>query len=109
MIRGKRGTKVQLRVLPATKGEPVVLDLTRQTVQLKDQEARADIVEQGKKSDGSPYRVGVIDLPSFYADTGAGKAEVKSAPRTSARSSRSSPARVWTAWFSTCAATAAGC
>ncbi len=68
LIRGKRGTPVQLRVLPATKGEPVVLDLTRQTVQLKDQEARADIVEQGKKADGSPYRVGVIDLPSFYAD-----------------------------------------
>jgi carboxyl-terminal processing protease len=38
---------------------------------LKSQEARGDIVEQGKKADGTPYRVGVIDLPSFYAELGA--------------------------------------
>ncbi len=68
MIRGKRDTKVQLKVIPVGKLEPVVYDLTRKKVEMKSQEARGDIVEQGKKPDGKPYRIGVIDLPSFYAD-----------------------------------------
>src|SRR6266550_6526642 len=82
LIRGSRGTKVQLKVIPAGKIEPIVYDLTRQKIELKDQEARSEIVEQGKKADGKPYRLGVIDLPSFYADMGAsrsGKAGAKSA------------------------------
>lgn len=73
MIRGPRGTKVQLKVIPVGKIEPVVLELTRQKVELKSQEARGEVVEQGKKADGKPYLVGVIDLPSFYAEPGAGK------------------------------------
>lgn len=84
LIRGKRGTPVQLRVLPAEKVEPTVIELTRQTVQLKDQEARADIVEQGKKPDGTPYRLGVIDVPSFYADVtnrGGGKSATEDVRR----------------------------
>ena len=84
LIRGKSGTKVQLRVMPAEKVEPVVIELTRQKVQLKDQEARADVVEHGKKADGSPYRVGVIDLPSFYADVrgiGGGKSATEDVRR----------------------------
>lgn len=68
MIRGNRGTKVQLRVVPVGKIEPTVIELTRKKVELKSQEARAEIVEQGKKADGKPFLVGVIDLPSFYAD-----------------------------------------
>jgi carboxyl-terminal processing protease len=82
LIRGDRGTQVQLKVIPVGKIEPIVYDLTRQTIELKSQEARADLVEQGKKPDGTPYRVGVIDLPSFYSDMGAarsGKGEFKSA------------------------------
>lgn len=74
MIRGTRGTKVQLKVIPVGKIEPIVYDLTRQKIELKSQEARGDVVEQGKKADGKPYLIGVIDLPSFYADPGAGKA-----------------------------------
>jgi carboxyl-terminal processing protease len=68
LIRGARGTKVQLKVVRAGKAEPVVYALTRQNIELKSQEARSEIVEQGKKADGTPYRIGVIDLPSFYAD-----------------------------------------
>ena len=37
---------------------------------MKSQEARGEIIEQGKKPDGTPYLIGVIDLPSFYADFG---------------------------------------
>ncbi|HJT79119.1 MAG TPA: carboxy terminal-processing peptidase [Gemmataceae bacterium] len=79
LIRGHRGTPVQLKVIPAGKIEPVVLDLTRKKIELKSQEARGDVVEQGKKADGTPYRIGVIDLPSFYADPGSGFGTRKSA------------------------------
>jgi carboxyl-terminal processing protease len=72
-IRGPRGTKVQLRVIPVGKVEPVEIELTRSKVELKGQEARGEVVEQGKKADGTPYRFGVIDLPSFYADPESGK------------------------------------
>jgi carboxyl-terminal processing protease len=79
LIRGPRGTKVQLKVVPVGKIEPVVYELTRQKIELKSQEARGAIVEQGKKPDGTPYRIGIIDLPSFYGDQGAGGDERKSA------------------------------
>jgi carboxyl-terminal processing protease len=80
MIRGTRGTKVQLKVVPVGKVEPYVLELTRQKVELKTQEARGDIVEQGKKADGKPYLIGVIDVPSFYTTeigSGRGKGDAK--------------------------------
>lgn len=82
LIRGARGTKVQLKVMPADKLVPVVYELTRQKVELKSQEARWEIIEDGKKPDGTPYRIGIIDLPSFYADPGprhGSQADMKSA------------------------------
>jgi carboxyl-terminal processing protease len=79
LIRGPRGTKVQLKVVPANKIEPVLYVFTRQNIELKDQEARQEVIDQGKKPDGTPYRVGVIDLPSFYADTNSESGEGKSA------------------------------
>jgi carboxyl-terminal processing protease len=71
LIRGPRGTKVQLKVIPVGKIEPVVYNLTRQKIEMKSQEARGEVVKQGKKADGSPYLIGVIDIPSFYADFSA--------------------------------------
>jgi carboxyl-terminal processing protease len=82
LIRGPRGTKVQLKVIPAGKAEPAVYAYTRQKVELKAQAARSEIIEDGKKPDGTPYRLGVIDLPSFYAESHnprAGSGEFKSA------------------------------
>jgi len=67
LIRGKKGTKVELKVIPAGKIEPVVYALTRQQIEIKSQAARSEIIEQGKKPNGEPYKIGVIDLPSFYA------------------------------------------
>src|SRR5262249_31211747 len=67
LTRGRRRTKVELKVLPVGKLEPVVYDLTRQKIELKAQEARSEIIE-GKRADGTAYRIGVIDLPSFYLD-----------------------------------------
>jgi carboxyl-terminal processing protease len=82
LIRGPRASKVQLKVIQADKVEPLVYNLTRQKVELKSQEARYEIIEQGKRPDGKPYRLGVVDLPSFYADLAAareGKGDGKSA------------------------------
>jgi carboxyl-terminal processing protease len=81
MIRGARGTKVQLKVIPVGKLEPVVIELTRQRIELKSQEARGEIIEQDKKADGDPYKIGVIDLPSFYGDPRGGKSATEDVRR----------------------------
>jgi carboxyl-terminal processing protease len=72
LIRGKKGTTVELKVIPAGKLEPVAYTLTRDQVDNKSQAARYEIIEQGKKDNGKPYRFGVIDLPSFYGPGGLG-------------------------------------
>ena len=83
-IRGKEGTVVCLQVIPQGKGEPKLYNITRAQIKLKDSEARAEIIEAGKKADGQPYKVGVIDLPSFYMDMDAarlGRKDFKSTTR----------------------------
>ncbi|NBW86640.1 MAG: tail-specific protease, partial [Planctomycetia bacterium] len=83
-IRGKRGTVVRLKVIPVGETVPKIYDITRAKIELKDAEARGEVIEHGTKPDGSPYRIGVINLPSFYMDmTGAqqGQAEYKSSTR----------------------------
>ncbi|RMG02758.1 MAG: tail-specific protease [Planctomycetota bacterium] len=67
-IRGKRGTVVRLEVIPADGGPKKIIDITREKVELSDSDADGEIFEVGTKSDGSPYKIGVIDLPSFYLD-----------------------------------------
>src|SRR3989442_8852485 len=39
-IRGPKGTKVELKVVPAGKLEPVIYELTRQQIEIKSQAAR---------------------------------------------------------------------
>ena len=68
MIRGERGTEVRLGVQKQGKGPTEFYDITRDVIELKDSEARGEILEQGAKPDGTPYRIGWIDLPSFYMD-----------------------------------------
>ncbi len=70
MIRGKEDTVVRLRMIPANATDPSerkVVEITRKEVTLKEQEAKAEIVER-KKPDGTTMRIGWIILPSFYAD-----------------------------------------
>ncbi|WP_238397570.1 carboxy terminal-processing peptidase [Anatilimnocola aggregata] len=67
-IRGKAGTVVRLGVVPSGGGEMKIVKIVRAKIELKDSEARGVIFEEGKKQDGSPFKVGVIDLPSFYMD-----------------------------------------
>jgi carboxyl-terminal processing protease len=67
-IRGRRGTIVRLEVDPADGSGRKTIEITRDRIELKDSEARSEIIERGKKPDGTPYRIGVIQLPSFYMD-----------------------------------------
>jgi carboxyl-terminal processing protease len=84
MIRGKPGTTVRLQVTSAKDPQPKIIKITRATIELKDSEARGEVFEAGRRADGRPYKIGVIDLPSFYMDMeGArhGVAEFKSTTR----------------------------
>jgi carboxyl-terminal processing protease len=70
MIRGKKGTHVRLLVIPADAADPSkrkAVELVRDEIKLKDQEARADIVIR-KDENGNPVKLGWLTLPSFYAD-----------------------------------------
>ncbi|MEY2559737.1 MAG: carboxyl-terminal processing protease [Verrucomicrobiota bacterium] len=69
-IRGKKGTHVRLMVIPSDAADPSKrksVDLVRDEIKLKDQEARADIIFK-KDENGEPVKLGWITLPSFYAD-----------------------------------------
>lgn len=68
LIRGKRGTTVRLKVVPVGQTAPKILDIVRDKIELKDSEARGEVIEEGRKSDGTPWKIGVINLPSFYMD-----------------------------------------
>ncbi|HEX3728000.1 MAG TPA: PDZ domain-containing protein, partial [Pirellulales bacterium] len=88
LIRGHQGTTVRLSVIPKGETEPKVYNIVRQQVELTDSEARSVILEAGHKSDGSPYKVGVINLPSFYMDMSgarAGREDFKSTTRDVSR------------------------
>ncbi len=70
MIRGKKGTRVRLLVIPADATDPSRrknVELVRDQIKLKDQEARADIIIR-KDENGNPIKLGWLTLPSFYAD-----------------------------------------
>ena len=92
MIRGPKGTEVSLTVIPPDSSGPRrVVTLVRDEIKLEDQEAKAKIIELPTNGD-KPIRLGVIDLPSFYAtiDLGGGKksnqpgdgGETKATPRS---------------------------
>lgn len=65
-IRGKRGTVVRLEV--QRNGSKKVIRIVREKIELEDSAAQGKVFDAGKKADGTPYKIGVIDLPSFYAD-----------------------------------------
>jgi len=71
MIRGKKGTTVRLQVLAARGTDPAqrkVIPIVRDEIKLKEQAAKADLIEKDSPNGGPPVRLGWITLPSFYAD-----------------------------------------
>jgi carboxyl-terminal processing protease len=69
LIRGKEGSSVALKVEPAggAPGETVIIVIERDKVELKDEQASGELIEM-KNKDGETRRIGVLTLPSFYAD-----------------------------------------
>lgn len=72
MIRGPGGTLVRLQILPGgtAPGSPQnVIALTRDQVKLEEQAAKKSV--EDVLFEGQTYRVGVIEVPSFYQDFAA--------------------------------------
>ncbi|HUP80306.1 MAG TPA: S41 family peptidase, partial [Pirellula sp.] len=81
MIRGEAGTRVKLHVKTKASGDIHVYEITRALIKLEDSAARSEIIEDGAKPDGAPYKFGYINLPSFYLDMDgarSGKANFRS-------------------------------
>lgn len=74
LIRGKEGTSVALKVEPAAgpSGETRIVVIQRGKVEMKDEQASGEVIET-KTDKGVSRRLGVITLPSFYADFEEGK------------------------------------
>jgi carboxyl-terminal processing protease len=69
LIRGPANTVVRLQIIPAGalpgSGEKIIA-LTRDQVKLEEQAAKSDVVTVPR--DGREWRIGVIEVPSFYRD-----------------------------------------
>lgn len=84
-IKGPKGTTVRLKVIPVGQelsSKPMIVTLVREKVILADQSAKktVKIVTEG----GKKYKIGIIELPAFYADfkaASAGDANYKSTTR----------------------------
>lgn len=74
LIRGKKGTPVILDIIPADaadESERKTITIVREEIKLEDQQAKARIIDL--PAGDATQRIGVIDLPSFYAGEGDGK------------------------------------
>lgn len=67
LIRGPKGTEVRLTIIPADDPKSRrVVTLIRAEINLRDEEAKAMLIET-PNGDGGTNRLGIIDVPSFYA------------------------------------------
>lgn len=69
MIRGPKGTVVNLTIIPADAADPSVrkvVTIVRDEIKLENKEAKASIIDF--PANDRTVRLGLIDLPSFYAD-----------------------------------------
>jgi len=84
-IRGEKGTVVRLSVIPAdavSETSAQTISITRDTVKLEDQSAKKEIIELSYND--RDYKIGVVDLPTFYFDFEAasrGEDDFKSSTR----------------------------
>lgn len=72
LIRGEKDSLVRLEIIPS-KGESAgssrEISIVRDKIQLEEQAAKAEVIEVNNEA-GS-YRVGVIEIPTFYLDVEA--------------------------------------
>jgi carboxyl-terminal processing protease len=74
LIRGDKGTEVRLTIWPADATDSSTrktVTLIRDVIKLEDQAAKAKVIDVPNKK-GETTRLGIIDLPSFYADMSPG-------------------------------------
>lgn len=71
-IRGKKGTKVRLSILrkQADGKKSFAVTLVRDQIKLEDE--AASIIYQDRTVDGKKEKIGIINFPSFYADSRRG-------------------------------------
>ena len=70
-IKGAKGTKVRLDVVPAEAvldSKPNRIVLTRAKIRLEEQAAKAETITIPASGDAPAKRIGVIKLPAFYQD-----------------------------------------
>lgn len=68
-IKGPKGTTVRLKVIPVGQdlsAKPVIVTLVREKVILADQSAKKSVktIQSGDKT----FKIGIVDVPGFYAD-----------------------------------------
>ncbi len=82
LIRGDKKTVVKLKILPEGKEGSRLITIVRDTVKLEEQAAKKkmfEIIQNHQR-----YKIGIIDLPTFYIDfkgAQAGKKDYKSTTR----------------------------
>jgi len=68
LIRGAKGTTVRLKIV--SKGQdiasPKIISIVREKIVLQDQSVKKEI--KTIKSNGKEIKIGIIDIPAFYAD-----------------------------------------
>ncbi len=68
LIRGAKGTTVRLKIV--SKGQdiasPKIISIVREKIVLQDQSVKKDI--KTIQSNGKEIKIGIIDIPAFYAD-----------------------------------------
>ncbi len=85
LIRGPKNTVVRLRILPQQEGPDAsgrIISIVRDTIRLEEQAAQKSVISVER--DDHVYRLGVIDLPTFYIDfdgRSSGKTDYRSTTR----------------------------
>lgn len=72
LIRGAKGTNVKLQILPGDEGQAAKIKeikITRDKIKLEEQAAKSEVIEIDENN--QKYKVGVIDVPTFYIDFAA--------------------------------------
>lgn len=89
LIRGPKNTVVRLRILPLQEGADAsgrIISIVRDTIRLEDQAAQKSVISVDRGD--HVYRMGVIDLPTFYVDfdgRSSGKTDYRSTTRDVAK------------------------
>lgn len=69
LIRGAKGTNVKLQILPGEEGQAAKIKeikITRDKIKLEEQAAKSEIINI--ENNYQNFKVGVIDIPTFYID-----------------------------------------